>query len=179
MPKRYTVTSALPYAPSTKPFSINIKRGFLLGFFLILCTILFIIGLDQLENTRFEELKTQLCQQSSLSPNDLLQLYQLLNKKEGISISDIDDLKNYLCNAEKNYNFPDEKHLANLLKINLKDIHLVKKEILNDAKMWLKKLGANNPDIGLNKITGKIVLKNRINQKTIETDLLFKDFIRD
>ncbi len=61
MPKRYTVTSALPYAPSTKPFSINTKRGFLLGIFLLLCTILFIVGLDKLENTRFEELKMQLC----------------------------------------------------------------------------------------------------------------------
>ena len=79
--------------------------------------------------------------------------------------------------GSKDWVFPDEKQLANELDIPKKKIHEVKKEILDQVKGALRKLGVSNPDIGYDNADRKIVLKSRVDpRKTIKTDLNLDDF---
>lgn len=132
--------------------------------------------LTDTEKTDYAELKYKVCHDQPLTPEELLKLSELVLKSEGLNLTDLTDIREYLCANKKDYHFPDEKYLANRLNIQVKDIHTIKDEILASALKWIKKLRAKNPDIGYNKVTGKIVLKSRLDGRTIETDLLLDSF---
>jgi hypothetical protein len=74
--------------------------------------------------------------------------------------------------------FPKSKEIAKRLGTNEKKFHKeIKKEILGDFKNEIKKIGATNPDIGVNK-AGNIVFKNPKTGKTLVTDIPLKNYKR-
>lgn len=76
----------------------------------------------------------------------------------------------------KNFEFPKANQLAKYFNVDIKKFErVIKKEILKDAKEFLKKLGSKNPDIGFSK-DGNIVLKDPRNGKTIETNLKLSNY---
>jgi hypothetical protein len=137
--------------------------------------MVFMARLAANEKADFERIRSKICNNLPLSPEELAQMIQLLAQGEGVNLTELIDIQDYLC-LGKDYDFPNEKHLSKLLNINVKDFHDLKKRIKREAKHWLKKLGADNPDIGLNRKTGNIVLKNRSNGRTIETNLPLESF---
>lgn len=137
--------------------------------------IVFIVQLTKTEKTDFERIKAKVCQNESLNPEELARIIQLIAQSENVDLTDLNEIREYLCFGKKDYHFPDEKFLAKFL--GTRDIHGVKEHIKKLTKKWQKKINAHNPDIGYNRKTGKLVLKNPSSGKTVETDLFLDSFI--
>ncbi|GEM_PF-4963137 len=123
------------------------------------------------DSQKYQELRQKLCDSGKLNLEEILLLSKLLEKSEGLQITDLEFLKELFC-AGKDYIFPDKKRFAKIFgKINFH--RNIKQEILKDAKKFIRKVGTKNPDIGYTKL-GRIVLKHPKTNRVVETDLLFK-----
>jgi hypothetical protein len=70
----------------------------------------------------------------------------------------------------------DAKELAKRLNTTVTDFHYnIKKQMKKDFSKELKKLGANNPDIGINK-DGNVLLKNVQTKKTVDTGVSLEKY---
>ncbi len=151
--------------------------GFWLGIGLVLVAGLMLMAkLTLSEKTDYAEIKYKICHDQPLSPEELAQIAELLFKSENVNLTDLHQIREYLCGNKKDYHFPDEKYLAKMLNLGEREFHALKKKISALSEQWIKKLRAKNPDIGYNKATGKIVLKSQLDGRTIETDLLLDSF---
>lgn len=74
--------------------------------------------------------------------------------------------------------FPDKTELAKKLGVKPTEIHPIKEEIKKDHPRELKKLNADNPDLGYTR-DGTLVLKSRESGKTITTGSNINDYKRD
>jgi hypothetical protein len=74
--------------------------------------------------------------------------------------------------------FPDAKALAKIFNISKDGWHrTVKPDILKDAGNFMKQIGSENPDIGVD-AAGKILLRNPQTGKSVVTDLLADWFVQ-
>ncbi len=153
------------------------RIGFWFGISLgLVAGLMLMAKLTLSEKTDYAQIKYKICHDQPLSPEELVQIAELLLKSDNVNLTDLHQIREYLCGNKKDYHFPDEKHLAKMLNINVKSFHAIKEEILTASEKWVRKLRAKNPDLGYNKATGKVVLKSRLDGRTIETDLLLDTF---
>ncbi len=152
------------------------RIGFWFGISLgLVAGLMLMAKLTLSEKTDYAQIKYKICHDQPLSPEELVQIAELLLKSDNVNLTDLHQIREYLCGNKKDNHFPDENFLAKLL--GTKDIHRVKESIKKKTKSWQQKINSHNPDIGYNRKTGKLVLKNPLNGKTVETNLIFDSFI--
>jgi hypothetical protein len=131
-----------------------------------------------------DKIGRRFCNNESLDPDDLALLKDHLFNTEQIDFQDITEMQDYLCGNCRDCFFPKgDKEIKNFFGVSVEYFHSqMKKNILKTLpkteriKRFLKKV--NNPDLGLNNKTGRLVLKNTQNAKeTLETNVLFKDIL--
>lgn len=148
--------------------------------------LVFILTLDQdSDAVDIDKIGRDFCKNPNLDPTDLERLKTHLLNTEQIDFQDINEMQDYLCGTCKDCFFPnDEKSFLKWFGVSKKIFHdNVKKRILKTLlssseriRKFLKK--TNNPDIGINQKTGRVVLKNTRNaQETLETNLFIKNFL--
>jgi hypothetical protein len=156
-----------------------------IGLALVAAMIYVFVPSSEGDAVDIDKIGRRFCNNESLDPDDLARLKDHLFNTEQIDFQDITEMQEYLCGNCKDCFFPDND--ASFLKwfgVSKKRFHdKIKKRILNDLqnssgriRKFLKK--SNNPDIGINKNTGRIMLKSRRDTKEIlETNLLLKNFL--
>ncbi len=159
------------------PYQIPKQQSYLivLGIILLGLWFVFMVSLSKSEKSDYGEIKDKICNYQDINPDELALMIDLLLKSEDRRFTEIDDIRDFLCNNHKDMLFPDKKHLARLLGTS--DIHKVKEEVKKLASRWMKKINTTNPNIGINKKTKNLVLEHPDTKKRIETNIPFDTFV--
>lgn len=135
------------------------------------------------DSQKYQELRQELCDSSKLNLEEILLLSKLLEKSEGLQITDLQELKDFFCGNCKGCIFPrGDKMIQKIFGINRREFHKkMKRKILSKAIQSSERVRkfcrrVQNPDIGYNPKTGRIGLKNAKNKtETIETNIYLDD----
>jgi len=144
-----------------------------IGLFLVL---LFSVVFSESESEKYKQISQKLCNGNAINPDEVQFLMQFLAQSENIEITDLETLQDFLC-GNKDYFFPNKEQLAKIFGNSGYFHNEVKVIIKKEAKKFMKKLGTQNPDIGYHLKSRRIILKNPITKRTVETDLLIDWYI--
>ena len=145
--------------------------------------LMFLFGIVlQDDQQKFKDLQNRFCSEEKLSSNEISELLDLVLKLEKVKIDNTTELTEYLCGKCRNCVFPkDEKMIKKVFGVEMRIFHEQIKQKIKQAAVKNERLRKflkryDNPDIGYNSQTQRIVLKSRTNSETIETNLLLQDF---
>ncbi len=138
------------------------------------------------ESRSYAGLYKKLCNQGNLDPHEFLLLQEILVKTENVEITNVEDLKEYLCENCKECVFPkDGKLIEKIFGLDKKVFHItLKPDILKKLKASSERIQkflrkTKNPDIGYNPKTGRIGLQNPTNKlESIEINLKLQDILK-
>lgn len=145
--------------------------------------LVFILTLDQdSDAVDIDKIGRNFCNNPNLDPDDLERLKTHLFNTENVEFQDITEMQDYLCGTCKDCFFPKgDKEIKKYFGVSMDYFHRVmKKNFIRNlvktdrVKKFLKRV--DNPDLGFNKKTGRVVLKNtRTPSDVLETNQLLKN----